>query len=172
MKKMTFALTAILVGLLLASQAFAWGPGRGFGPGRGGCYDARAGLENLNLTSEQKTKIEDLQIAYEKVTRPLRDKIYDKSVELRKLWLAAEPDKAKILAAQKELNALRDELQTKVTEMRLDIRKVLTPEQNAKLADTDWGRGPGFGPRGGMRAHHGYGPGYGPGPGLGMGMCP
>jgi len=170
MKKITLTLTAVMVGLLLASQAFAWGPGRG--PGKGGCYYSGAGLENLNLTAEQKTKIDDLQVAHEKATRPLRDKIYDKSVELRKLWLATEPDKGKILAAQKELNALRDETQTKATELRLDIRKVLTPEQNAKLADTGWGKGPGFGPRGGMRGHHGSGPGYGPGPGLGMGMCP
>lgn len=172
MKKITLTLTAIMVGLLLASQAFAWGPGRGYGPGRGGCYYQGAGLENLNLTSDQKAKIEDLQVAHEKATRPLRDKIYDKSAELRKLWLAAEPDKGKILAAQKELNSLRDETQAKSTELRLDIRKVLTPEQNAKLADTGWGRGPGFGPRGGMRGHGGRGPGYGPGPGLGMGMCP
>ncbi|HLZ19575.1 MAG TPA: Spy/CpxP family protein refolding chaperone, partial [Smithellaceae bacterium] len=163
---------AIMVGLLLASQAFAWGPGRGYGPGRGGCFYSGAGLENLNLTADQKTKIDDLQVANEKATRPLRDKLYDKSVELRKLWLTAEPNKGKILAAQKELKALRDEMQTKATELRLDIRKVLTPEQNAKLADTGWGKGPGFGPRGGMRGHHGSGPGYGPGPGLGMGVCP
>jgi len=167
MKKTILTLTAVMVGLLLTSQAFAWGPGHG----RGGCPYREAGLEKLNLTTDQKAKIEDLKIAHEKATRPLRDKIFDKSVELRKLWLATEPDKGKILAAQKELNALRDDMQTKTTELRLDIRKVLTPEQNAKLADTGWGRGPGFGPRGGMRGHGELGPGYGPGPGLGMGMC-
>ena len=167
MKKITLTLTAVVIGLLLTSQAFAWGPGSG----RGNCPYQGAGLEKLNLTADQKAKIEDLQVAHQKATRPIRDKIFDKSVELRKLWLAAEPDKGKIMAAQKEMNVLREEMQTKATELRLDIRKVLTPEQNAKLAETGWGRGSGFGPRGGMRGHQGMGPGYGPGPGLGMGMC-
>ena len=45
--------------------------------------------------------------------------------------------------------------------------KVLTPEQNEKLANSHWGRGPGFGPRGGMRGHGEFGPGHGPGPGMG-----
>lgn len=167
MKKLAITMTAIIAGLLLTSQAFAWGPG----PGRGNCMNRLAGLERLDLTKDQKTRIEALQTDHEKATRGLRDKIFDKSVELRKLWLAANPDKDKIRAAQKELNTLRDEMQEKATVMKLEIRKVLTPEQNEKLADMGWGRGLGFGPRGGMRGQHGPG-GFGPGPGLGMGMCP
>ena len=170
MKKITLAFTAVVLGLLLASQAFAWGPGPGRGPG----YCRQAAMEKLNLTTDQKAKIDALQTAHEKATRPLRDKIYDKSAEVRKLWLQANPDKDKITAAQKELRVARDEMEDKVTSLRLEIRKVLTPEQNEQLANTGWGRGPGFGPRGGMRGYDGYGPGHGHGygPGLGMGMCP
>ena len=90
--------------------------------------------------------------------------MFDKSTELRRLWLQATPDKAKITAAQKEVRALRDEMQDRVTAMRLEIRKILTPEQNEKLANSHWGRKPGFGPRGSMRGHDEYGPE--------MGMCP
>ncbi|MEE9911346.1 MAG: Spy/CpxP family protein refolding chaperone [Deltaproteobacteria bacterium] len=165
MKKLTLAFTAVVIGLLLASQAFAWGPG----PGRGRGYCGQAGLEKLNLTDDQKTKIEALQDANYKETRPLREKIFDKSVELRRLWLQANPDKGKIVAAQKELRTLRDEMEDKATVLRLETRKVLTPEQNEKLANSRWGRGPGFGPRGGMRGDGEFGPGRGPG--LGMGMC-
>jgi len=165
MKKITLTLTAVALGLLLASQAFAWGPG----PGRGQGYCREAGLERLNLTDDQKAKIEALQTTNRKAIKPLREKMFDKTVELRRLWLQANPDKDKITAAQKELRTLRDEMQDKNTAMRLEVRKVLTPEQNEKLADMGWGRGPGFGPRGGMRGNGEFGPGNGPG--LGMGMC-
>lgn len=167
MKKITLTLMAVAVGLLLTSQAFAWGPGPGKDRGYGPCREA--GLERLNLTDNQKAKIEALQDDNYKATRLLREKIFDKSVELRRLWLQANPDKDKIAAAQKELRTLRNEMEDKVTALRLEIRKVLTPEQNEKLANTGWGRGSGFGPRGGMRGRGGYGAGMGPG--LGMGMC-
>ena len=167
MKKLTLTLTAVLVGLLLTSQAFAWGPGPGKGGGYGSCRET--GLEKLNLTDDQKAKIESLREANYKATRPLREKLFDKAVELRRLWLQANPDKDKITAAQKELRTMRDEMEDKVIALRLEIRKVLTPEQNEKLANSRWGKGTGYGPRGGMRGHGEFG--SGPGPGLGMGMC-
>lgn len=163
MKKITLALTAVVVGLLLTSQAFAWGPGSG----RGNGYCRDAGLERLNLTDDQKGKIEVMRSAHEKASKPLREKIYDKAVELRRLWLQASPDKDKITAAQKEIRVMRDDLQDKATALRLEIRKVLTPEQNEKLANMHWGKGPGFGPRGGMRGHGEHDPGSG----MGRGMC-
>lgn len=167
MKKLTLALTAVVLGLLLTSQAFAWGPGPGKGRGYGSCREA--GLERLNLTDKQKTKIEALQDTHDKATKPLREKTFDKAVELRKLWLQTNPDKDKITAVQKELRTLHNEMEDKTTALKLEIRKVLTPEQKEKLANSGWGRGPGFGPRGGMRGHGEFGRGYGPG--LGMGIC-
>jgi Spy/CpxP family protein refolding chaperone len=168
MKKITLTLTAVLAGLLLTTSAFAWGPGPGKGRGYGPC--GNAGLEKLNLTDDQKAKIEALQDANDKATRPVREKIFDKSVELRRLWLQANPDKGKISAAQKELRTLRNEMEDKTTALRLDINKVLTPEQKDKLANSRWGGKTGFGPRGGMRGDCGFGAGQGPGPCLGMGM--
>lgn len=136
MKKITLTLTAVLAGLLLTTSAFAWGPGPGKGRGYGPC--GNAGLEKLNLTDDQKAKIEALQDANDKATRPVREKIFDKSVELRRLWLQANPDKGKISAAQKELRTLRNEMEDKTTALRLDINKVLTPEQKDKLANSRW----------------------------------
>jgi Spy/CpxP family protein refolding chaperone len=166
MKKMTLTLAAIAVGLLFTSQVFAWGPGPGKGRGYGPCGEA--GLERLNLTGEQKTKIEALQVSTDKQIRPIREQMFDQSVELRKLWLQANPDKDQILAAQKKMRELRDQAQDKQTELRLEIRKVLTPEQQEILTGTGWGRGSGYGTRGGKR-----GPGRGhSGWGSPMGMCP
>ena len=165
MKKLTLVLMAAALGALLTVPAFAAGPGGcpGNGPG-GGPGDHRDKIfKKLNLTDEQKTKIEALISENQKAIRPLREKMFDKSVELRRLWLQANPDKDKITTAQKELRILRDKKEDKATTLRFEIRKVLTSEQNEKLANSRWGRGPGFGPRGGMRGHGGPGPG--------MGMC-
>jgi Spy/CpxP family protein refolding chaperone len=178
MKKLSLILMAAALGVLLTLPAFALGPGEGRGPG--GCqgnnlsygrdygYHHEGYLAKLNLTDEQKSKIEALRDANYKATRPLREKMFDKSVELRRLWLQANPDKDKISATQKEIRTLRDSLEDKHTALRLEIRKVLTPEQNEKLANSRWDRGPGFGPRGGMRGQGEFGPGHGPGPGMGM----
>lgn len=160
MKKLTVTVIAVAIGLLLNTQVFAFGPGPGYGPGQGrGCgYHSEAGLWKLNLTDEQKTKIEALQSAHQKEIRPIREKMFDKSVALRRLWLQANPDKDKILSLQKEVRTLRDQLEDKATTQKLEIRQVLTPEQQEKLAGFGWGRGMGFGPRGGMRGQGG-GPG-------------
>jgi Spy/CpxP family protein refolding chaperone len=167
MKKLTLTLIAVAIGLLWSMPVFAFGPGSGRGPGEGmgpgigmgQGFHRDAAWAKLNLSDEQKTKIEALQTAYQKELRPVREKMFDKSVALRRLWLQANPDKDKITAAQKEVSLLRDEMQNKVTTMRLEIRKVLTPEQQEKLVNSGWGRGMGFGPRGGMRGHGERGPG-------------
>jgi Spy/CpxP family protein refolding chaperone len=178
MKKLTLALIVAGLGLLLSTSAFAFGgprdgggPGPGYGPGhgRGHGYCEEAGLQKLNLTDEQKTKIEALQLAHEKEIRPIREKKFDKSLELRRLWLQENPDKGKIQAAQKEVRSLRDKIEDKSTALRFEINKVLTPEQKEKLASYGWRKGPGFGPRGGMRGYGEFGPGHGPG--MGIGMC-
>jgi Spy/CpxP family protein refolding chaperone len=160
MKKLTLVLMVVGLGLLLSASAFAFGGPR---DDRGHGYCKEAGLQRLNLTDEQKTKIEALQIAHEKDVRPIKEKMFDKSVELRRLWLQENPDKDKIYAAQKEVRSLRDKMEDKATALRFEIRKVLTPEQQEKLASFGGGRGMGFGPRGGMRGHGEHGPG--------MGMC-
>jgi Spy/CpxP family protein refolding chaperone len=167
MKKLTLVLMAVVLGVLLTVPVFAFGPGEGSGPGdcyQGNCpggdrdYHRDKMFKKLNLTDEQKTKIEALVTAREKEIRPIREKMFDKSVALRRLWSQTNLDKDKITVAQKEVRALRDKMEDKATALRFEIRKILTPEQNEKLANSHWGRGPGFGPRGSMRDHHEFGP--------------
>jgi Spy/CpxP family protein refolding chaperone len=139
--------------------AFASGQNEGGNPtvSKGDCSCSKPALWGVNLSAEQKTKIEALMSENQKAIRPLSEKMFDKSVALRRLWSQANPDKDKIIAAQKEVRKLRDEKQDRVTAMRLEIHKILTPEQNEKLANSHWGRGPGFGPRGSMRGNDGHG---------------
>ncbi|HDQ03810.1 MAG TPA: periplasmic heavy metal sensor [Deltaproteobacteria bacterium] len=168
MKKLMLTLAASGLVVLLAMPSFAIGPREGRGPqakygntdysDRG--YHRDKALTRLNLTDEQKTKIEALRLAHDKNVRPIREEMFDKSVELRRLWLQPDPDKNKINAKQKEVRALRNKLEDKRTDFRLEVNKVLTPEQKETLATYGWGRKPGYGPRGGKR---GPGSGYGPG---------
>ncbi|MBN1474035.1 MAG: Spy/CpxP family protein refolding chaperone [Syntrophaceae bacterium] len=170
MKKLMLTVVAVGLGLLLVAPSFAFGPregksqkaGYGNSDAASRSYCSQAGLSRLDLTDEQKTKIEAMHLAYQKDTRPIREKMSDKSVELRRLWAQANPDKKNIEAKQKEVRVLRDQLEDKRTAFRLDVNKVLTPEQREKIAAYGWGRKSGFGPRGGMR---------GPDRGFGPGMC-
>lgn len=177
---MASKLKILMIGLALAAlagSAIAAGPGSGFG----GNPNCPAGMEQLNLTPEQKTKLGELQEKHWKDTISLRNEMQIKRLELKTLWTAPNPDKNKILAKQKELNELRDKMQAKATDFRLDIRKALTPEQAAQLGTMGSGmgfhrgmgrhrmmhQGPCGGPGPSAGARGGFGPGAGFGPGQG-----
>jgi Spy/CpxP family protein refolding chaperone len=135
MKKTTIiALSLALALALMATAALAWGPGRGYGMGPG--YGTPA---IPNLTAEQSSKIQALQKAHLYDIAPLQEDLFKKRTELRSLWLTQNPDQAKITALQKEVLNLQSKLQEKGTNLSLEIRKVLTPEQQAQMAA--------FGPR-------------------------
>ena len=171
-------------GALLAMSSLAFAAGPGFG--RGNNPNCLGGFDQLNLTAEQKTKLNDLREKTWKETVTLRNEMQTKRLELRTLWTNPNPDKDKILAKQKEMSDLRNTLQAKMTDSRLEARKVLTPEQAAQVATQGPGMGfggggmhrmgrmgrgncdgPGFGPGGA-----GFGPGGGPGRGPGQGFGP
>ena len=168
MKKSFITLAAIFVALILTVPAFAFGYHGGRGDCSGwrnfdesGCGGQCGNLlfKRLNLTDEQKSKFDTLQLNHKKEVRPIREKMFDKSAELRKLWLQVNPDKDKINAKQKEVRVLRDQLEDKRTAFRLEVNKLMTAEQKEKLAALGWDKKPGFGPRGGKRCGGQSGPG-------------
>jgi len=157
---------------LAMAQGWGRGPGMGYGPGTkgygpGGPYGWGPGA---NLTTEQVQKMNALQEKFFKETASLRNDLVTKRLELRTLWSQTNPDQEKILAKQKEINALRAQLQEKSTQKRLEARQILTPEQREQMGSYYGGRG--FGPKFG---HRGFGPGsmmgYGYGHGQGYGAC-
>jgi Spy/CpxP family protein refolding chaperone len=91
-----------------------------------------------------------LQKAHLDEIAPLREELFKKSTELRSLWLIQNPDQAKITALQKEILNLNSKLQEKGTNLRLEIRKVLTPEQQAQMSLYGPGMGRGMGKMGRM----------------------
>jgi Spy/CpxP family protein refolding chaperone len=164
MKKLTFLLTAIGLSILLSAPVSAFGPreGRGTSDGYKKTDDrgsAIRGLNRLNLSEDQNAKIDALHLAHQQDIRPIREKMADKSVELRRLWLQTDPDRNKITAKQKEVRALRDQLEDKKTAYRFEVNKVLTAEQKEKLAAYGGNKKTGYGPRGGKRGKGASGPG-------------
>ena len=177
MKKLMIAVLAVALlatsGVVMA-QGPGGGPGMGRGPGMGMGYGPNdpgygpgAWAQKLNLTAEQTQKMQALREGFFKETVPLRNEMTIKKLELQTLWAQAKPDEAKILAKQKEINALRAQFQEKATKNRLEARNILTPEQQAQLGSYG-GYGPGYGRGYGMRG--GFGPGRGMG--WGSGYCP
>lgn len=176
--KKTVMLLAVVVFLGSASIAMArggMGPGMGSGMGGGmgqgmGCGMGPMmlhGLDQLNLSAEQWNKVQALKNAQMKAVAPLQNQIFAKRNEMRLLWAETNPDGAQILAKQKELGELQNQMREKATQLMLDVRKVLTPEQLTKFTVL----GAGMGGRHGFCPFQGGGPGPGPGPG-GPGVGP
>jgi len=134
-KTVTIVGTLVLVAAIaLAVFAYhgGWGKGRGMGMGPADtqapyCYNIP------NLTPEQSAKLTELRQQHEKDVLPLRNELTAKHAELRNLWLQGNPDQAAIKAKQQEINDLRNKLQDIGTEHRLEVGKILTPEQKAQL---------------------------------------
>ena len=134
----------LALSLGLAASVWAQPMGQGMGPGPG----------MMNLTPEQAGKIFDLKEKMHADTTGLRKQMMVKHAELAALGKAEKPDQNAIQAKQQELNALRDQMQEKMTAFQLEAKKI--------APDFNMGMGMGMGPGSGM----------GPGPGMGMGKCP
>jgi len=169
-KLVVFTAVAILLAASGLAMAQGWGPGpgpgrgmvygpHGFGPGGPGPWMGPGKwAPGLNLTAEQVQKMNALQESHFKETLPLRNEIMAKELELRTLWSQANPDQEKILAKQREINQLRAQMQEKSIQHRLEMRKILTPEQQAQWAAFGYGPGPAKRMHGGWRGYSGYCP--------------
>ena len=124
-----------------------------------------------NLTPEQAGKLFDLKEKFRNETVDLRKQMMVKHLELRDLWKADKPDEKAIIAKQKEVNAVRDQIQQKRTTFMLEARKI---DPQARFGHGGMGCGMGAGMGAGMGGVGGMmcpmgGPGSGPGPGPGPG---
>lgn len=154
MKKMLVVLMAVAVVL---GVAYAYAQGPGFGPGR--CGDCGNYGKSASLTEAQRTQLRELRQKFFDETAPLRESMQAKRQELHSLWSDPNADPNAIVAKEKELRVLRDQMQDVAVKERLEARKILTPEQ---LSQGGWGRGEGF--RGGEGRMYGRGRGPGGGP--------
>jgi Spy/CpxP family protein refolding chaperone len=165
MKKIFVVGLSFAMGLtLVATVALAWGPGFGarFGRGFGGSENGVPPI--ADLTDEQSAQIQALRDEFQKEIEPLQQALYSKRTELRSLRRGPNSDQSSFAAKQQEVFQLQTQLREKGTNLGLEIRNVLTPEQLAQLPafsqDSAIGPGAGFGPGGfgppmGMRGSFG-----------------
>ena len=143
MKRMSI-LGAFMILMVSATWAVA-GP---FGPGCGGTYGGGMGaqaLSFLNLTTDQAEKIRSLREFFMREIKPIRLQMFNTRAELRLLWMQTNLDSEKVKAKQKEMGAIQGKIRDRITDLRLAIRKVLTPDQVSQLPARGLWRGRGQG---------------------------
>ena len=138
----------LALSLGLAASVWAQPKDKGMGPGM------------KSLTPEEAGKIFDLKEKLHADTAALRKQMMVTHAELAALWAAEKPEESAIQAKQKEINALRDQMQEKMTAFQFEAKKI-APSYHV-------GMGMGMG----MGEGYGMGPGMGQGAGMGMGRGP
>lgn len=134
MKKTWITVMGLLFVAAVSTSAFAsnWGRGPGYDGAQGRGYgnaETFRGMAGLNLSAEQTAKLAEIRNARTRELMPIQEKMLAKRNAIKALWLDKTPNQEKIIAAQKELGDLRDQMQAKTTESRLESLKALTPAQ-------------------------------------------
>ena len=123
-------------------------PGRGERP-RGHLEQMAARLE---LTDEQRAKVEEIREAGEVERTKLEKEAMKARHELRGEFLKDEPDRKRVRALVQQIGDIRTKMEIQRAEHRLTIRDLLTPEQRDRFVTMGGPRGVGaFGPRGPMK---------------------
>ena len=157
MKKIVIVLGFVMVLMFSTAWVYALDPGadqgqKGMGK-MGHSYHKGMGThKGLSLTPEQKAKFRELRRDFRKDNAQLIGSLVAKKIELEALWTDPKADPNAILTKTKELGDIQNQLRDKFIGMKLEARKLLTPEQIAH-----WKRGWMW--RHGHRHHHRMEPG-------------
>jgi periplasmic protein CpxP/Spy len=86
----------------------------------------------LNLTDEQIRQVDDINAAYQQVSRPVSEKIKSLRADILDELASDVPDTVVIKQASLEISGLQNQLHNENIKHYLELKKVCTPEQ-AKL---------------------------------------
>ena len=81
------------------------------------------------LNPEQRTKLRELQLKFNEETAQIRGGILTKRLELQSLWTNPNTDAKAIMDKEKEFRELQNQMAEKIVQYKLEVRKLLTPEQ-------------------------------------------
>ena len=93
----------------------------------------RGFIKSLNLSEEQITEINKNLLDFKKDTVELRNSIQIRELEVKALLLEPQTELVKIRAKLQEIADLQVELKVKTIEKYLEVKDLLTPEQQVKL---------------------------------------
>ena len=144
MKRMLVIGAALALASSLA-LAQGYGPGYGYGQGRGmmgggygqgmmgGGYGAGGGFAALDLTNEQREKVLAIQEEHRKKNWATMGEVRAEQYKLRGMYNTEKLDTDKLVAQQKKVDALRQQMFKSRVEAHNQIAAVLTPEQRKQL---------------------------------------
>ena len=90
-------------------------------------------IKSLNLSEEQIADINKALLDFQKDTAELRNSIQIRELEVKALLLESQTELVKIRAKLEEIADLQVELKVKTIEKYLEVKDLLTPEQQEKL---------------------------------------
>jgi Spy/CpxP family protein refolding chaperone len=90
-------------------------------------------IKSLNLSEEQVTEINKVLLDFQKDTLVLRNSLQIKELEVKVLLLEPLTEMTKIKVKYEEIAELQVEIKVKTIEGYLEIKGLLTPEQQANL---------------------------------------
>ena len=108
-------------------MGYGYGGGYRMGPGYGPY--GNGGNNWGNLSPEQANKYQASQEQFYNATSDLRHKIYDEQFALNNELNSQNPDQTKALKLQNEISKLRGELDQKIVQHQIELRKIL-PDGN------------------------------------------
>ncbi|MBU0630706.1 MAG: Spy/CpxP family protein refolding chaperone [Candidatus Margulisbacteria bacterium] len=133
----------LMIGLICASlvvPAEAARPNMGAARGRAEIGNGVERLyKNLDLTSEQKTKLMESRQAMERDLLPSRQKNEELMMKMRTEMTKDKPDQGAVEGYLKEINKNRLNSELKRTDFLLKFWGILTPEQKEKFRKTSKG---------------------------------
>jgi len=150
MKGNVFQTLALSLGMALLAPVHvtrAQGPEGGPPPDRPGGMERREEMRHhhremmkeLDLSKEQREKIADLREKHERAAIRMRADLQTARLDLRRLARAEKPDRMAIGRQVDRIGQIRSEIEKARMMMVLDIRGLLTPEQQERM------KGPGGG---------------------------
>ncbi len=133
-KRKNWLVLVLIAVLSLGVAAVSWAGPKGMGGGcpmmEGGCPMMGPGMGmkqgrgmGMAMTPEQAAQAFDLHQKFMTETADLRKQMLIKRAELGQLWRAKDVDQAKVAAKQKEINALRDQIQEKAIAYKVEMRQ-------------------------------------------------
>jgi Spy/CpxP family protein refolding chaperone len=127
-------IVSIITGIFIASTISIFAQGYGYG----NRFDDRDGLrehnrdrihEKLNLTDEQESQIEELQINHQKQMIDFRADIEKKELELRELKSKGNYSREEFIALTKEISELRSSMHLARANHQMDVYDLLDSSQ-------------------------------------------
>lgn len=97
--------------------------------------------EKLNLTEEQKEKIQDLKLKLQKELLPIQAELRNAEAELKTMLLEKQPDLRAVNKKIDQISKLQADIKKLKIRHQFDVRNLLTPEQQKKFDQNRlWGK--------------------------------